>query len=79
MREVQPLTFILELYACENRSSQRRLDSFSCAKSVLEDAATQAQSIMRNVRFGGDAATLCLIKDTRGRVLLEIRAAFDRA
>ncbi len=79
MREVQPLTFILELYAEENRLSRRRLDSFLCAESSLEDAATQAQSIMRNVRFGGDAATLCLIKDTRGKVVLEVRAAFDRA
>ncbi len=79
MREVQPLTFILELYADENRLSRRRLDSFICVESLLEDAATQAQSIMRNVRFGGDAATLCLIKDTHGTVLLEVRAAFDRA
>ncbi len=79
MREVQPLTFILELYADENRLSRRRLDSFICAESFLEDAVTQAQSIMRNVRFGGDAATLCLIKDTRGKVLLEVKAALDHA
>ncbi len=79
MREVQPLAFILELYAGDNRLSRRRLDSFVCAESVLENAATQAQSIMRNVRFGGDAATLCLIKDTRGKVVLEVRAAFDLA
>jgi hypothetical protein len=38
----------------------------------------QAKSIMRNVRFEGEMATLCLIKDERNTVLCEVLVDANR-
>ncbi len=35
----------------------------------------QASSIMQNIIFSGEAATFCLIKDRRGRIIVRVDAA----
>jgi hypothetical protein len=72
------VSFILELYGSKNVVARTPLDRFVIDTSSLADAMAQAKSIMRNVRFGGEAAVFCIIKNKSNTILFEVRADGER-
>jgi hypothetical protein len=54
------------------------LDHFTIDGSSPAEAKIYAKSIMRNVRFGGEAAILCVIRNKGNSIRYEIRADVDR-
>jgi hypothetical protein len=73
----RPVSFVLELYTSKH-GARTPLDHFTTGKCSLDDAMDQAKSIMRNVMFEGEMATLCLIKDERNTVLCEVLVDANR-
>jgi hypothetical protein len=72
------LSFILELYSGKKGGIRMPLDQFTVDGCSLADAKTYAKSIMHNVRFGGEAATLCVVRNKNNLIRYEIRADADR-
>ena len=71
------MSFILELYTGKRGRVRTPLDQFIIDECSLDEAKTQAKSIMRNVRFGGETATLCVVRNKGNSIRYEIRDDAD--
>jgi hypothetical protein len=69
--------FILELYTGKRSGVRTPLDQFTIDGCSLADAKIHAKSIMRNVRFGGKTATLCVVRNKGNSIRYEIRDDAD--
>ncbi len=67
------MLFILELYSRKKGGVRTPLDQFTTDGRSLADAKIYAKSIMRNVRFGGETATLCVVRNKGNSIRYEIR------
>jgi hypothetical protein len=69
----QGLKYVLEFYVSRVGAPKASLEKFTVEEGSLEDARAQAKSIMRNVKFDGAMANLCIIKTRSGAIVGEVR------
>ena len=67
------MEYVLEFYINRIGGSKRSLDRFTAEEGSLDEAREQARSIMRNVKFEGAMANLCVIKTKAGSVVCEVK------
>ena len=67
------LEYVLEFYINRIGGPKRSLDRFTAEEGSLDDAREQARSIMRNVKFEGAMANLCVIKTRTGAIVCEVK------
>jgi len=67
------LEYVLEFYINRFGGSKRSLDRFTAEEGSLDDAREQARSIMRNIKFEGAMANLCIIKTKTGAIVCEVK------
>ena len=72
------MLFILEFYTGKRGGVRTPLDQFTIDGCSSAEAKIYAKSIMRNVRFGGEAATFCVVRNKGNSIRYEIRADADR-
>ena len=67
------MEYVLEFYVSGVGGSKKSLERFIAEDGPLDDARAQAKSIMRNVKFEGAMANLCVIKTKNGAVVCEVK------
>ena len=72
------MLFKLELYTGKKGGVRMPLDQFTIDGCSPAEAKIYAESIMRNVRFGGETATLCVVRNKGNSIRYEIRADGNR-
>jgi hypothetical protein len=65
--------YVLEFFINRMGGSKKSLDRFTAEDGSLDDAKAQAKSIMRNVKFEGAMANLCVIKTKNGAIVCEVK------
>ena len=69
----QGLIYVLEFYISRVGGSKTSLEKFTVEEGTLDDARAQAKSIMRNVKFDGAMANLCVVKAKGGAIVCEVK------
>ena len=67
------LEYVLEFYIGGIGGSKKSLDRFVAEEGSLDEARAQAKSIMRNFKFEGAMANLCVIKTKNGAIVCEVK------
>jgi hypothetical protein len=69
----QGLIYVLEFYISRVSGSKTSLEKFTVEEGTLDDARAQAKSIMRNVKFDGAMANLCIVRAKGGAIVCEVK------
>jgi hypothetical protein len=67
------LIYVLEFYISRVGGSKTSLEKFTIEEGTLDEARAQAKSIMRNVKFDGAMANLCIVKAKGGAIVCEVK------
>ena len=67
------MEYVLEFYISRIGGSKKPLERFSAEDGSLDDARAQARSIMRNVKFEGVMANLCVVRTKSGAIVCEVK------
>lgn len=65
------MEYVLEFF--RPGEPKKPLEKFLAGDIPLSEAKAQAKSIMRNVKFAGAIANLCVIKTKGGSVVCEVK------
>ena len=70
------LEYVLEFY--RPGEPKKPLEKFLAGDIPLSEAKAQARSILRNVKFSGAMANLCVIKTRSGAIVCEVKPDLAR-
>ena len=61
------MVYVLEFFAVDAEEGKRILDRVTHRAKSPEDAKKHAKSVMKNVKMGGQMASVCEVKDQTGK------------